>query len=284
MNSSWTIYYRTVISTLPPHANISYSDAKKALKVNKIAIFARYTSSFDCGFETDWWYCICDKVVDLDSMKAKQRSEIKKGLKNCYTKLINVNETIEDLWETYLSACLKYDNNNQNLDKEKYVNQMLGLDYETNDLWGVFNRETDQLIGYAIITKKDYDNKKCASYMVLKYRPDFLSLGSSGCLIYDTTNYYLKDLDYSYVYNSERSIRHDTNIQNYMIKLFGYRKAYCRLNIIYKPHIKMIVSMIYLFRAIINRLPKNKLVLTLLALIVQEEAARSTKKAFKSLK
>ena len=36
----------------------------------------------DCGYETNWWYVVKDTPFDLNSLKAKRRYEINKGIKN----------------------------------------------------------------------------------------------------------------------------------------------------------------------------------------------------------
>lgn len=40
---------------------------------------ARWTSSFDCGHETNWWYVIKDTPFDINELKKKRRYEIRKG-------------------------------------------------------------------------------------------------------------------------------------------------------------------------------------------------------------
>lgn len=44
--------------------------------------FARWTDNFDCGYETEWWYCIKDEPFDISKINSKKRYEINKGKKN----------------------------------------------------------------------------------------------------------------------------------------------------------------------------------------------------------
>lgn len=51
-------------------------------KLQEKVLLARWTSEFDCSYETNWWYIIKDTPFDIANMKAKRRYEINKGLKN----------------------------------------------------------------------------------------------------------------------------------------------------------------------------------------------------------
>ena len=55
----------------------------------KKALFARWTSEFDCGYETNWWYVIKDKEFDLSALKSNYRYKINKGNKNFDVRVIN---------------------------------------------------------------------------------------------------------------------------------------------------------------------------------------------------
>ena len=57
----------------------------------------RWTSDFDCGYETNWWCCIKDTLLDMASLKSKRRYEINKGKKNFDVRLIDPVEYVEDI-------------------------------------------------------------------------------------------------------------------------------------------------------------------------------------------
>jgi hypothetical protein len=62
-------------------------------------LLARWTSDYDCGYETNWWYVIKDTVFDMSSLKAKRRYEINKGIKNFDVKVISPAEHVNKLCE-----------------------------------------------------------------------------------------------------------------------------------------------------------------------------------------
>ena len=55
-----------------------------------------------------------------------------------------------------------------------------------------------------------------------------------------------------YINDGARSIRHETNFQEYLIKYFGFRKAYCNLKIKYRRPYGWLVNLIYPFRNYIS--------------------------------
>ena len=52
------------------------------------ALLARWTTEFDCGYETNWWYVVKDNPFDINALKSKRRYEINKGIKNFNVKEI----------------------------------------------------------------------------------------------------------------------------------------------------------------------------------------------------
>jgi hypothetical protein len=61
--------------------------------------------------------------------------------------------------------------------------------------------------------------------------------------------YYLDEKEFDYVNDGARNISHETNIQEFLIKKFKFRKAYCKLNIIYNSRIGFLVKSLYPFRS-----------------------------------
>ena len=70
-------------------------------------------------------------------------------------------------------------------------------------------------------------------------------------LIYEMNRYYLEELKLKYVNDGSRSITEHSNIQQFLIDTFHFRKAYCRLQIVYKWWMRLVVNLLYPFRKII---------------------------------
>lgn len=73
-------------------------------------------------------------------------------------------------------------------------------------------------------------------------------------LIYGMLDYYKNFLsDGGYIVDGERNINHVTNHQEFLVKKFGFRKVNCRLNVEYRPSMKVMVKILYPFRNIFIR-------------------------------
>ena len=67
----------------------------------------------------------------------------------------------------------------------------------------------------------------------------------------------------------------ESNYQEYLLKNFGFRKAYCKLHIQYRPLMKLAVNVLYPFRGIIKKFSKNKLIYQVWCTMRQEEIHRT---------
>lgn len=87
---NWKYYNHAALPTTPPHMapDLSPIVSGDIWKLNGSPLFARWTTDFDCGYETNWWYIIKDQPFDINALKAKRRYEIKKGIKNFDAKTI----------------------------------------------------------------------------------------------------------------------------------------------------------------------------------------------------
>ena len=56
----WKYYNHAMIPTTAPHeeVNVEALKNKQFWKENKNALLVRWTTEWDCGYETNWWYVI----------------------------------------------------------------------------------------------------------------------------------------------------------------------------------------------------------------------------------
>ena len=88
--------------------------------------------------------------------------------------------------------------------------------------------------------------------------------------------YELFSSDYSrYVCDGARNINHETAYQDYLEKYFGFRKAYCKLNIAYNPKIGWIVKCLYPLRGIFKKFDSIKIVHLINGVLKMEEYSRT---------
>lgn len=113
-------------------------------------------------------------------------------------------------------------------------------------------------------------------FNILRVRPAYEKYAINAAIIYqiviDNNEFMEKG---GYICDGSRSIRHETAFQNYLEKYFGFRKAYCRLNIKYKPIIGVIIKVIYPVRKVLDKLDNIGIVHSINALLKMEEVIRS---------
>lgn len=102
----WKYYNHAMIPTVAPHEKIDVEplNNKQFWRKNKKALFARWTSEFDCGYQTNWWYVIKDNAFELSALKSNYRYKINKGIKNFDVQVISPQEYVDELYEVFIAA------------------------------------------------------------------------------------------------------------------------------------------------------------------------------------
>lgn len=219
-----------------------------SFKKIKKALFARWITDWDCGYETEWWYVIKDTPFDINKLKSKRRYEITKGIKNFYVIQINPTEYVNEIckiafnvWKTYPSQY------RPNITEKKFCTEI--LEWKDRIIYGAFNRENNNLCGYAVLK----ENKNYISFIQLKSMIEFEKKGLNFALVNKILEDYSPKLNKNfYISDGARNIIHETHFQDFLEKYFDFRKAYCKLVIKYRFPIKIIVKILKPFRNIIN--------------------------------
>ena len=252
-NIIWKKYHGALIPNTAPNVeiNLTKEESKELLKKTN-AYFLRYTNDWDTKNKSEFWFVIKDGKEDIDFYKSKIRNQIKKGLKNCIVKKVPCEEIAKCGYEVYKKA---FDNYNTTLtiasESKFYEDTLKNKHY---DYFAVYSRlengNEDKMIAYSSNLIED----NSCNYKTIKFDPDYLSLYPSYALIHEMNKYYLNELSLDFVNDGARSISHDTNIQNYLIQKFDFRKAFCKLNIIYRWDIELLIKILFPFKNIIKNL------------------------------
>lgn len=215
---TWKYYNRALIPAVAPHENIDVESLnnKQFWCENKRALFARWTSEFDCGCETNWWYVIKDTAFDITALKSKRRYEINKGKKNIEVKLIDVSEYAEELFDVTVAAYSSW--------PEKYRPSVDRNDFfETLKRWseqivyGAFSVGNEKLCGCAYL--KEFDTYY--AFVSLRVMPETEKLGINGAIVARILEDYTEKGQFSkYICDGARSIQHETAFQDYLEKYF----------------------------------------------------------------
>lgn len=268
----WYKYNGCLMPNTLPHVDIviSKQEADKLLSETG-AYLLRYTSQFDSDTCTDFWYVLNDKRFVLNDFSSKMRNQIKKGIRAFYVKKVNSLEIANKAYSVYEKAMLYYGCKNIINETDFYKNISRMSDNIENDFWGVYSLTNDKIVGYAHCVVKE----STCGYNVVKLDPLYIKEYSGYALFYTVNDYYLNKLGVKYVHNGTRSISHDTNIQDFLVNKFMFRKAYCKLNVVYSWKVKFLVCILYFFRKLIYNKFSYKYFNKINVLIKQEEIRRA---------
>lgn len=208
----------------------------------------RNVFDFDCGEETSFWYVIKDKFIPIESFTKKNRGYINKAHNLLNISLISKKEMLSDGYEVYESAFMKYGTNKGKMSKESFYQRIESTD-DSYDFWGCRVKETGKLVAFLIAHRIgnycEYETSKANPNYLPKYYPLY-------GLYFERDKYYLEEQNLKFVISGSRTITKHSNIQDFLIEKFGFRKAYCRLNLKYKWWFGIIVRILYPFRRFIK--------------------------------
>ncbi|MCI8748638.1 hypothetical protein EBB54_15495 [Schaedlerella arabinosiphila] len=240
----WEYYNHAAIPTCAPHEipNLKLIENGSIWKIRGgIPLLARWTTEWDCGYETNWWYVIKDNPFQMEDVKSKIRTQIRKGIKNFQCEEIRAKEYAEEIYQVLIKANSSYEKQFvKNYNKEKTIKSIAGWPDEIR-VWGAFNAEK-QLCAYTSVADKDTFFKIISH----KSSPESERYQVNLAILFKV----LQDLNSEigkgkYICNGERTINHKTNFNEYFEKYFHFRKSYCKLNLRYRKGIGIIVSILY---------------------------------------
>lgn len=268
----WQYYNHAAIPNTAPHEEPDISPVMNGeiwKSVHK-PLLARWTTDFDCGYETNWWYLIREAPFSVEQLSARAQKHIRQANKKCYVKKIDICQNIEALFSVYCSAFERYDNADNKVSFEAFQKKCK-IDAELKcEYWGGYQEESDLLIGYMVVRVFD----EYVQLQTTKLRTDFMNCRTSDALYAAVLQNYLTCLGKKYVSSGSRNINHKTDTEQYKITTFGYRKAYCKLHIAYRPNIRTMVKLLYPCRKLLRKFDKITKIHQVNAVLKMEELCR----------
>jgi hypothetical protein len=229
---------------------ISASDARAALK-SVGGLLVQWNSGFQQE-PSEWYAVICDRFRALAEIPSKHRSEINRGLRNCEVRRIDCEYFARHAYEVYMKAATRYRGPVAPLRSEESFKKGAIDSGKFEDIlhhWGVFC--AGKLVAYAA---NSVYPKIQAGYTVVKMDPEYGKAYPVYALIHEMTRHYLEEQHYEYVFDGFRSTLHDTHFQDFLMKKFGFRKAYSRLHLVYRRGLSAFVKATYPCRAVLGAL------------------------------
>jgi len=259
----WQIYQKALIpaSQIPTFVDVDIETGRRLLAESG-AYLIRWSSD-PSNQETSWWWIVCDDY-DLAHLTSKMRNQIKHGRKDCIVRCISAEWLAEYGYECYQKAFDRYAHAVPMIESEFRSCTLSKVRYETLfENWGVFVE--DRFVGYVeCIVEGGGVNTS-----VIKYDPDYLKYYPAYAMMDTLLTHYVAERKLP-MSNGTRAVSHDTNMQDFLLK-FGYRRQYCRLNVMYQSYLKLAVSCLYPFRSFI---PDKGIMHKAKALLFQEELRR----------
>lgn len=264
----WKYYNHAAVPTTAPHEKINFS----ALKSGEIwsiegkhPLLIRWVTDFDCNHETSWWYVIKDNPTTLEQCKKKVRKEIRKADKNFEIKVIDPFEYEEDIKRVYHAAVAGY----EKPDVPLFLKQ---LKKQEDEEWiGAFERETGQLVAY----KVGKLHKDFVEMITAKVNPEYSACSPMLALNFYQIERYINSGLYRYMSNGARTVLHQTGYNDYLEQKLGFRKAYCKLNIKFRPEIKIAVKGLYPFRKVLKKMDRFSFIRQVNGILEMESILRN---------
>jgi hypothetical protein len=248
----WRMYNNVLMPYVPPHVpvNPGESEISELLKRSG-AYMLRWISDWGSQ-ESEFWYIIKDTFGGMDELTCKVRNNVRRGFKKCEVMQLDAAFLAENAYGVYVRAFERYKKNP--LPEKEFKNELYKLGKEPGrEFWGVFAKQERKLIAY---TQCRIHGNVC-HYLATRYDPRFFNLLPSYAKIYAMNEYYLKENKLLYISNGARPIEHQTNVQEFLINNFNFRKVYCRLNLAYDFKFKIAVNLLYPFRKIFEKSSHN---------------------------
>jgi hypothetical protein len=210
---------------------------------------------------------IKDDPIVLEEVKSSFRYKINKGLRYVRVEKIDHRAYGEAIYSCYCKAQERYQAHEGFVQKEAFLQ---ALEKDSSEYYGAFFIETGELVAYV----KNDITTDCVEMSVIKYDPEYLKYQISAAVTYQVLHDYLNQGRCKYVLDGQRAIRHKTNIQEYLEHYFGFRKAHCRLHIVYSPPMWVEVKVLYPFRKVIEKKAGNHVLLNNVASVLKMEEIR----------
>ena len=230
-------------------------DQRRELLSQLGGLWVMWTDGFEGAVSgSDWYAVICRKHQAVEEITdGKRRSELRRALRDCEVRKVNSCEIAGKGYETFCSAVLGYGSHDVPTPSEFSRRVMSDQPFEDiQHQWAVYC--DGKMIAFA--QNLVYGNIE-VDYNLIKLHPQYLSRYSAYALIYKMNEYYLAQEGFQYVNDGFRSISHETGIQEFLIKKFGFEKAYTGLHVHYRPPLGQLIRLARPFRPAITRiLPK----------------------------
>ncbi len=250
--ADWIEYRGFLVSAKPPQlqGELSEEEVSELFRLFPSARFIRTISEFDRTKDSPFWYVIQDKTPYLQDYSSNTRSKVKRGLKRHRIFEADKAFMLDHAYPVYAAAHERYGDANA-LSEMEFKKHLESLD--DRQWWCAENIEAKKLAAYC--QNQLVDNS--LHMMAIKFDPSMLKDYPSYALFHHLGEHYLGQKEVKYISDGARSLDHDTRVQELLMDKFGYRKAFCRLNIYYRSPLGLMVRLLAPFKSILPKGAKS---------------------------
>ncbi|MBO6026645.1 MAG: hypothetical protein J6P73_05295 [Bacteroidales bacterium] len=242
------------------HKEPQLSKAESKALLRQGGLLVRNTYDFDCIEETLFWYVIKDHFESLDGLKNRVRNKIRHADRYFNYQLIPYDQFEKKVFPILEDTFAHYKVHDRTMNREVFSKYLEYCQQRQFDYWGIFLKDGGNMVGFCTVNNWG----DCCEY---GYTGVFSRYKSHGYypyygLYHHLNAYYLEEQGFHYVSDSARSITNHSEIQDFLIQNFNFRKAYCHLDVHYNWWMKFAVKTLYPFRKWIKN-PNVKAVLNM---------------------
>jgi hypothetical protein len=243
----------------PPHEEPQLDRKGWEALLNQGGLLVRNTYNFDCQETTSFWYVVKDQFEGMEELSSNERNKVRKSLKTLDFKLVDPELLKTEGWSILKATYDDYSVSDRKMDERVFLQYLEECSKQPFDYWGIFDKE--RLVGFCTVWL--WSAESC-EYGLIGMMPEYKHNNSYPYygLFYSLNAYYLGEKLFQYVTDGARTITEHSNIQDFLIDNFHFRKAYCHLTIHYKWWMKLAVKILYPFRKLIT-IPSVKAVLNM---------------------
>lgn len=232
--------------------------------LKKGCLLVRNTYDFDTTEQTHFWYVIKESSsCDLTELSSRVRNKIRHAEKAfCYQR-INASLLKEKGYTIMAETYSDHTVSDRKMNKTIFYRYIDSCCQSNYDFWGIFEQKSKELVGFCCVRLWDDSCEYDQSGVLTRYKHN-ATYPNYG-LYYTMNRFYLQNLGFRYISDGSRTITEHSQIHDFLIQNFNFRKAYCHLDIHYKWWMKAAVGLLYPFRKIIT-MPRVKAVLNMEAM------------------
>lgn len=233
-------YYKSMIQGVGDPRNnrvLAKEEQNELFGKFKKALLLRYTTHFDAADSQNWFFCLKDTPYDFDSLKSKRKNVVRKGIDNFTVKEIKLLNYVQEFCNLTNDAYQGHENPNV-VTLEQMEKKAASID-QRDDYFvlGAFSNEDQAFVGYVWC----HVNGKWITMSEQKAIRAYEKAGVNAALCHGLCTLYNDRFSDCILCDGERNVLHKTAFQEYLIKYFGFRYAYCKLHVVFNPRYALLL-------------------------------------------